>query len=205
MLLSVAAPGVPAARAQPGDQLAFRVSRNARPIGSHVLSFDRWTDGLGVRISVDITVDFGPITLYRYRLRAMEQWRDGRLSGLHGTTDDDGTAAFVEASREPEGLWVKGSAGPPYRAPHGALPGTHWNKAELNAPWINPQDGKLLRPTVRAAGVEELTSAAGQRLTAERFELTGEVTMTLWYATDGSWAALQAPAKDGSRIRYDRL
>jgi Domain of unknown function (DUF6134) len=191
--------------AGPKDTLAFRVSRDGKPVGTHILDFTHRADGLDVRIRVDIAVTFGPLTLYRYRLRALEQWRRGVLTHLGGKTDDDGTSDFVEATRDAGSLTVSGSAGPAYRAPPDALPGTHWNKAELNGPWISPQDGRLLRPAVRAEGREVLALLDGRRLEANAFALTGDVRMEIWYALDSTWAALQAPAKDGSIIRYDRL
>ncbi len=199
LLLGLAA--LPAAAAPPpGNRLAFQVARNGSVIGSHVLEFTPRPDGLEVAIAVDIVVRFGPIALFRYRLRGTESWRDGQVMQASATTDNDGSAAFMRAERRPAGLWVSGSAGAPYLAPAEALPATHWNPAELDGPWINPQDGKLLRPGVARFGAEPLPD--GRLTDARRYALSGEVQMELWYSAARQWCALRAPGKDGSTITY---
>jgi len=185
--------------------LRFRVHRNGDPIGTHELTFDPVTDGLDVHIAVDIAVGLGPITLFRYRLRAVEQWRQGTLQRLQGTTDNDGDAEFIDAQRDAAGLLVRGSAGPAYRAPAEAIPGTHWNQAEIGAPWINPQNGKLMRLAVTEAGPAPLPRIDGAKLTAHRFALDGDARMELWYGQDRGWTALRAPGRDGSTITYDLI
>ena len=199
LLLGLAAPGAVLAAPPPGNRLAFRVARNGSSIGSHVLEFTPVAQGLEISIAVDILVKFGPITLYRYRLRGHESWRNNQVVQAEAQTDDDGTAAFMRARRDSAGLWVEGSHGARYLAPANALPATHWNPAELDGPWINPQDGKLLRPEVTRFGAEAL---AGGR-TARRYALSGEVRMELWYSEARIWSALRAPGKDGSVITYD--
>ena len=195
-----AAPGIPA-----DNRLAFRLSRNADPVGTHVLTFTRRADGFDIRIAVDIAVRFGPIPLYHYTLRGLEQWRDNQLAKLEATTDDDGTADFARVTREADGLWVEGSAGPRYRAPANALPGTHWNLAELNGPWINPQNGQLLRPTVERLGRDVVQLGNGRKVEASQFVVGGDVHMALWYDVNRDWTALRAPGKDGSTISYDLI
>jgi Family of unknown function (DUF6134) len=195
-----AAPGIPA-----DNRLAFRVSRNAKPVGTHVLTFTRRPDGFDIRTAVDIAVRFGPIPLYRYTLRGLEQWRDNQLVKLEATTDDDGTADFARVTRDADGLLVEGSAGPRYMAPANALPGTHWNLAELNGPWINPQNGKLLRPTVERLGRDVVQLGNGRKVEASQFMVAGDVRMALWYDANGDWTALRAPGKDGSTISYELI
>lgn len=186
-------------------QIAFRIIRDGDVIGSHVLQIVRDGSSLAVQIAVDIVVKFGPIALFRYKLRGVEQWRDGLVSSIHADTNDDGTKAYIRAEREGDGLWVQGSKAPRYRAPDDAIPATHWNMAELNGPWINPQDGRLLRPQVAPRGQEPVALADGEKVPANRYDLSGDAVLDLWYDTKAQWTALSFKAGDGSMIRYERL
>jgi hypothetical protein len=186
-------------------RLAFRVMRKDSAIGTHVLTFARLDNGIDVHIAVDLAVGFGPLVLFRYTLRGIEQWRDGVVTHVEATTDDDGTDDRMHGDRDARGLWVEGSKAPRYLAPANALPASHWNMAELDGPWINMQGGGLLRPAVRRVGVEQVKLANGRLAQATGFELSGDVQLELWYSAARQWSALLFTAKDGSPVRYELI
>lgn len=188
-----------------GNRLSFRVLRGDSAIGTHVLYFDPHDDILDVRSEVDLRVGFGPFTLFRYTLRSTERWTAGAFETLDATTNDNGTQDFARIKRDADGLWVEGSQAPRYLAPPNALPSSHWNKAELDGPWINPQDGKLLHPVVAQLGVGDVPAANGPPIAATQYALSGDVQMHLWYDSTPSWVALHFTAHDGSLIRYERM
>jgi hypothetical protein len=208
LLLSAAASGVArAADAQPAmpddNRLAFRVVRNGSAIGTHVLTFARSGNGIDIRIAVDLAIGLGPFTLFRYTLRGLEQWRDGAIVHVDGAVNDDGTPETMRADRDARGLWVEGSQAPRYLAPADALPATHWNMSELQAPWINMQGGRLLHPAVTRVGAESMTLPNGRTETATHYALSGDAKLDLWYDAEDQWSALGFVAKDGSVIRYE--
>jgi hypothetical protein len=189
--------------APPSDRLAFRLVRGRSEIGTHVLTFARMDNGFDVHIAVDIAVRFGPLVLFRYTLRGLEQWRNGSVVHLDAATDDNGTPEQVRCDRDTRGLWVEGSQAPRYLAPPDALPATHWNMAELQGHWINPQGGRLLRPAVRRVGPETVTLAGGRTETATKYVLSGDATLDIWYSASRQWSGLSFAAKDGSEVRYE--
>lgn len=191
--------------AAPQDALAFRILRNGSEIGSHALDFTAQNDGFDVRIAVDIKVGLGPITLYRYRLRGVERWRNGAVASAEATTDDDGDKRTMRCQSRDGGLWVEGSKTAPYRAPDGALPASHWNIAELHSPWISLEDGRLFRPVAKSTGMDNLRQVDGTTTEAKRYVLSGDVHLELWYDLERRWASLAFTAHDGSSIRYERL
>ncbi len=178
--------------------------RNGSKIGTQILTFERTPDGLIVRVAADMVVKVAFITFYKYSLRVTEKWAGDQVVSLTSTTNDNGTKYSVNARRDASGLVVEGSATPRYVAPANALPATHWNRRELDGPWINPQDGKLMRPAVARQGVETIPTVAGGPVKANRFVLTGDVQFDMWYDSVPSWAGLTAKGKDGSLIRYVR-
>ncbi|HEY1934020.1 MAG TPA: DUF6134 family protein [Acetobacteraceae bacterium] len=186
------------------DRIRFRIMREGRDIGTHVLAFKPLPNGLDIRITVRIAVTFGPITLFRYELDGIEQWRDGQVARLAANTNDDGTHDSMQAVRDRQELWVSGNRIKRYLAPPDALPATHWNAAELRSPWINPQDGRLLHPTVTPLGPGPVQAAAGHDVTAERYDVSGDAHMQIWYTRADRWAGLIFKAHDGSLVRYEQ-
>lgn len=199
----IARPKLAQAAVPPPDRLAFRLVREGRPIGTHVLTFVRLDNGFDVHIAVDIAVGFGPLVLFRYGLRGLEQWRSDAVVHVDATTNDNGTPGHVRADRDAQGLWVEGSDTPRYLAPPDALPATHWNMAELHAPWINMQGGRLLHPVVRRVGPGPVTLAGGGTEVATEYAVSGDATLDLWYSASRRWSGLSFTAKDGSEVRYE--
>lgn len=198
-------PGPPVAGVPRTGALRFRLLREGSAIGTHTLLFHPAPGGVAIAIAVEIAVRFGPLVLYRYRLRGFETWRGGRCMAAASRTDDDGTAETMRATRDPAGLWVEGTGTPRYLAPADALVASHWNQQELVGPWINLQNGKLLHPRVTPLGADPALTAGGTRVPADCFAVTGPARMRLWYTPAQVWTGLLFDAKDGSQVRYERM
>lgn len=188
--------GIPAAR-----RLGFDVLRNGRPIGSHVVSFEQAGPKLEVRVAVDLEVRWAGLVMYRYRSRAAETWRDGVLLAAHCETADDYGSYAMRAARRDGRLVVEGTHGATYIAPEGALVSSHWNAAQLDAPMISLQDGKLLEFRIDAKGRATI-AARGTQVEADHFALSGPHTLELWYDRNRVWSKLRALSWEGSQIEY---
>lgn len=188
-----------------GDALAFRIMRKGSRIGTHALTFQKSPDALTVKVDVEIVVTFAYIPLFRYTHHNLECWRGGVVESMDATTDYDGTPAFAVLRRENGKMIAEGSRAARYEPPADTLPATHWNKAELAGPMLNPENGMLLRPAIADAGPGHVTTASGADIAARHFTWRGAETLDLWYEPDGTWAALTALAKDGSLLVYERL
>lgn len=193
---------LPAAAARP---LSFRISRSGFHIGTHSLAFQQAGDALAVTVDVDISVGFWPIRLFHYAHHNIERWNAGRLESMDATTDYDGTPAFAILRREDGRIVAEGSRAARYTAPAGTLAATHWNKAELLGPMVNPENGMLLRPAISDRGMESIVTASGAKLAARHYAWRGADMLDLWYEPDGTWAALTAVAEDGSSLVYEKL
>jgi hypothetical protein len=187
------------------DTLAFRIMRDGGRIGTHALTFQKSGDGLNVHIEVEIAVYFGPIRLFHYNHKNLECWRGGQLESMDATTDYDGTPAFAILRRENGQIVAEGSKAVRYAAPANVLAATHWNKAELSVPMVNPENGVLLRPVIANLGMDNVALASGTNVSAQHYAWRGADMLDLWYGADGSWTALIAVTKDGTRLVYERL
>lgn len=188
-----------AARAEDSLQ-AFAVDRNGTQIGHHRLRFIRDGARLNVEIDIQLEVKLAFITLYRYRHSNRELWEDGQLLSFTSRTDDNGTPHQVRARRAGEVILVEGDQGP-VEAPGDAMPTTYWHRSFLDAPvWIDTQSGGLKRCQVTPKGTVRI-AAAGSSVAADRFAITGDLFLDLWYAQD-HWVKLEFAGSDGSIIDY---
>lgn len=187
-----------------GDRLVFNIIRKGDKIGEHLLTFSQTTKGLTVAVAVDIVVGFGPIAFFRYKHRAAVKWSSAQVVSVDAETNDDGTPRQMTARREDAGLVVEGTNAPRYLAPARSLPGTHWDRAMLDAPFINTEDGRLMSPTVTLAGTEKVPVGDGS-VTAQHFQLRGDANLDTFYDATPSWVGLRFTAHDGSEVRYLRV
>lgn len=180
--------GVPAS-----GRLFFRVYRDGRVLGTHSVRFNRDGEALTVAVSVDYVVKLGFVTAFRYRMSLSETWQGGMLMQASAQADNNGRSEGMRAVRDADGLLIRGSAGPEYRAPEGAWVASHWNQDQLGGPLINPQDGAILPLSVEPRGTDT---------GAERFALVGRDGFDLWYDASGQWCGLLAKLRDGSSVKY---
>lgn len=185
------------------NRLVFQVMRGGLAIGAHSVTFERSGDAMTVAVATDMVAGAGPIVLLRYKHRATVHWKGGQVVAIDAETNDNGTPQHVTARRDESGLVVEGSKAPRYVAPPRSLPGTHWNRAMLDAPFINMQDGRLMHPVVTLVGMEKLELVGGS-IDARHYSLRGDVDLDTFYDLAALWAGLQFTARDGSEIRYLR-
>jgi len=185
-----------------GKVLEFEAFRNGSSIGAHRLSF--WTEGAAVKVDVSIRlkVDLAFITLYRYEHDSQESWNDGRLVGLATRTNDDGKKTEVRAKADGDELKIEGSGGR-FSLPLGTFPTSYWNRAITGETLVlDTQDG--VRTKVRsAAPVRETYMVLGKAVPADRYSLSDELPIDLWYTPKGEWVGLRFNSK-GSEITYAR-
>lgn len=206
--LMLAAPALIASRAgfaaiPPGNRIAFRVTRNDSPIGTHVLEFAR--DGADVRVSIaiDFAVRFLGVTAFRYTHRNTEVWRGDRLVTINATTDNNGTPLAVKARANGRGIEVEGTQSGAYVAPPEAVSTSYWHGAFLRGEKIDTQGGKLLKTRLTRLGTE-LVPVAGGSVEATRWRIEGDLELDIWYDAAGAWSGLRFVRSDGSVILYTR-
>ena len=75
----------------------------------------------------------------------------------------------------------------------------------MKGPWINLQNGELLRPNVTALGPDPVKLANGMRVSASCCDVTGPAKIRIWYTPASIWTVLAFTAKDGSQVQYERM
>ncbi len=177
--------------------------RKGSKLGSHDLSFTQVRDRLTVMVAVDLAYKILGVPLYHYTHRATDIWESGLVVGLRTTANDNGYKFQVSGQRGATGLVTEGTKPSRNVAPPNALPATHWNRRELDGPWINTQDGRIIPPRVTSGQVEANPAAGGHKVNARRFSLSCDVQISLWYDDRVGWLGLSSD-KGGSTIQYER-
>lgn len=201
VLIGPLAAALPAA-----DALAFKVFRDGEPLGHHRLAFRREGSDLHVTIDIRLDVKFAFLTVFRYRHSNHEVWRDGQLVAIDTKTDDDGETYWLRGRASQEGFEVLGSSGR-FLAPADVIPTSYWNPETVaRNRLLDTQRGRLIDVEIVPAGAESVL-IAGAPVNAQRYRMTGDLELDLWYATDaewaGEWAKISFEAR-GAEVVYAR-
>jgi hypothetical protein len=198
-------PGFAALPVPSGNTLSFQIMRKGSRIGTHTLAFSGNGDDLTVNIDVKMAVYLGPIRMFHYTHHDVETWKGGKFVSLDAKTDYNGDAAWCTVRRDGDQLIVQGSKAAKYTAPSNTLAATHWNKAELQGPMINPENGMMLHPKISDVGSCSVALASGTTTPAHQYAWRGKNSLDLWYDTQGDWVALKAVTPSGEVLNYEKL
>jgi hypothetical protein len=182
----------------------FSVFLDDKPIGEHRFSVTGPTEARKVLSEAGFAVKLLGLTVYRYRHRAVEQWRGDCLRTLDASTDDDGEASRVRAEPAGDGLAVTVDSGTVAQTLPGCVMSfAYWNTAiRRQARLLNAQTGRHENVQVRplAGGTLEVR---GQRIDAMRWRIEGAAQpIDVWYSAEGDWLGLDSTVEGGRRLSY---
>lgn len=182
-LAALAAPAVLSAAEV--SERRFQVLRGGDDIGTKRTRVRRTGDRAEVETDIALAVKLLGITVYRYTLQSAEVWEAGRLVSLDAETNDDGDPDTARVRRTGEGLISDGSHKGPVPGDAGTT--TYWTKAFLErSVWLSTQTGAPLSVTVRRDGQESIPGPSGP-LSCDRWQVTGDLPVTLYYDDRGEW------------------
>ncbi|MEM7226052.1 MAG: DUF6134 family protein [Pseudomonadota bacterium] len=184
------------------EQIAFKVYRDGEPLGRHEVAFREEDGMLHVEVDIELEVRLAFIPLFSYRHSNREVWKDGRLLSIETETDDDGERYWMRGLATENGFSVDGSSGR-FLAPADVVPTSYWNpKTVESSPLLDTQYGRLVEVEAAPTGVE-VVPVAGRDIEAQRYRLTGDLTLDLWYTAEGEWAKTTFEAR-GAEVTYER-
>lgn len=170
------------------------------PIGTQVVEIADLDGSRTVTLSADVSFRYGPLNIfeYVYEGRQTEIWANGRLARFDSRVLDDGEEHLLTITAAGERYqvtthWFEQDRGSPLVVASG------WNHAVLgHDPVMDAKTGLIARVTVENRGDEMLALADGTPTMAHRFEVTGDMRRTLWYAPSGLWLRLEMPRFEGT-------
>jgi hypothetical protein len=208
-LAAAAAPGFALAQAPASafTNVRFAILRNGKPFGNYAVAFASQGDTTTVTTNVAMMARIAGLTVFDYRHRCIETWRNGVFMEMNSYSIRDKQKDLedvVTAVRTTAGIRITDKNG---SAMHSASahPFTHWNPATLRGPLFNPQTGEMLRVTTASIGKDAVTLASGSKVTANRWVVRGETEIDEWYSDGGAWFGLKGVLPDRSILEYRRV
>jgi len=185
-------------------KLAFTVTRNGTPIGSHVYTFDRHGARTDVEIKTNIDFRLLSLPIYRFKHVSHEVWDGNRLIRLVSNTNDNGEPVTLDVRAEGASLKV-GGPDQAVEVDAKAVPASLWNRAVVDRQrLLDTVNGALLKISATDLGDAAVT-VAGKNIPARHFRLSGEYNRELWYdKRGGALLRVKFEATDGSDVEYVR-
>lgn len=188
----------------PGDSAnrQFSVLYQGDRIGRHLVRSVPGVEGVRVNTEVDLTVKKFFVTVFSFRHRSEEVWRDGRLMALTSETTEAGVTFRVDGAAVPRGFRVVGSVGPFIAPPAALTSNCLWNPAILQQEtMIDAQRGGVIGLSVRKLADEDIV-LAGRPVAATRFRLiTPDIAGTIWYDSASRWVSCELE-RAGATLHY---
>ncbi len=194
--------------AVPGAELlanewSFEVYLDDRKVGTHVFEVVDSANRRQVQSTAEFNVKFLFFNAYRYRHTATEQWDENCLRQLDARTRVNGEPTAVSGESVAAGFVVEKSDSTDL-LPECVMTFAYWNPEFLKQErLLNPQTGEYLDVSVELVGADTL-DVRGKAVNARHYRVTAkDIDLSVWYANDDEWVALQSVAKSGHIIRYE--
>ncbi|HXV25613.1 MAG TPA: DUF6134 family protein [Alphaproteobacteria bacterium] len=183
-------------------EYTFTVMRNDNPIGRHYIAIK--ADGSRIEIDerTDIEVRLAAIPVYKFAFRGRQLWEDGRLVGMNGSTNNNGTFLKVNVRPDGEG-YVRTVNDRVDRFDKSRHVFALWNIDTLrHRSFFSVTEDKTLEVSFQYVGRERL-AVAGRVLDVDRYAMRGSETRDLWYDRAGHLVKVKLQRR-GSEIQFIR-
>jgi hypothetical protein len=164
----------------------FVIWVDGKRAGEYHMTINRDNDGSVVMSGqADVKVSVLLVKTYTYTYRGSESWsKDGQLTGLSSTCNDDGKQYTVTAASDTNGLRVKINGQEKLSRADVWLT-TYWRlplASQRNGavPLLDADTGRDINAVLQYVGVSPV-NFAGQAQNYARYRLTGGVQVELWY------------------------
>lgn len=180
----------------------FKITRNGKPIGTHIIEVNRNGNEISVSTVTDLTVKILFVTAYRLQISANERWDNGRLIALNATSNNNGKRHSVSATAKGSSLEIKVDGQAPVLTDPNIVPNSFWNPELLGRPiMLDMQDGQIMPLSVRDGGDEELTINE-RTIKTRHYTVISRYSQDLWYDDNARLVQARLVASDGSTIVY---
>lgn len=183
------------------DAWRFRVFLDRDEIGTHDFVLKKEANGDVLTSAARYRVKVMFVEAYRYEHASNEHWRNGCLTGIDATTDDNGKRTEVRGRRDGDVLAVN-AGGRSFKATDCVMTFAYWNPAILERrQLLNVQTGELQDVTVSPLGEETLSLPTGPQRARRHSITTRDFRIDVWYAGN-RWVALESRTSSGKLLRY---
>ena len=183
----------------------FTVYLDGKEIGQHAFEFDRSpAENAGYQLISDARyqVKILFVTVYEYRHRSLENWRDGCVEQIKSATSDNGDDFVVTGQRFEDGLAIEVNGDQEINTPGCVRTFAYWDRELLRTDrLLNSQTGELEAIDLNDVGRTPLPWDGKRE--ARTVELKSESGLIrLWYGEDDRWLGLSSRLENGRVLEY---
>jgi hypothetical protein len=186
-------------------QWRFQVFLDDKEIGYHDFFLEQRGESQVLRTVAEFEYKLLFVKLYDYEHENSEEWRDGCLSRIESSTDDNGKTFAVLGQQQPGAFVVQAKRGAASLPPC-VMSFAYWDPVFLQQKQLlNSQNGEYVEVQVSAPETTEL-EVQGEMRKAMRYHLAaGPLKLQLWYSMDSEWLGLESETESGRVLRYKLL
>lgn len=178
----------------------FTVLRNGNPIGYHRVTLNPEGDRLEVEAKTELTLKWGPITIFRFDHERREVWEGTQLLDLASKTNDNGKNYEIAIKPDGEG-YIRTVNGRIDKFDDSTKVLSLRDKSTLkNGNFISPVEDKIFSIDFEYVGKDNLW-IGDEEADVEYYKITGEIERQLWYDALGHVVKVQFK-RLGSDIQY---
>ena len=136
------------------NSIEFDIYRNKDLIGKHIFSFKKIDGQLAVKSEINFEIKKFGIAFYKYHVKGIEFYKDGKLIKFNSKTNQNGKKKYVNIELEGDEYIIDGSS---YKgkAPVDYLLGTWWNHSIIKSEaQISAVSGRIIKQKVTFLGKE---------------------------------------------------
>jgi len=186
----------------PDGKIAYAVRWGDDRIGTDEVEFLHDGDRLLVRTRMEVKASMLFVTVLRMKHESEEVWVDGRFRSFRGHTVDNGDVFDVAIEPVSDGFKVTRN-GESRTVPAGFLPGSPWC-TEVLLPLGSRTLVDLLKGKVGTVDVvrrpDEALTIDGKTVTAQHYDMVGELQRESWFDAQGRFLRARVPAKLGPKV-----
>lgn len=202
VLLAFAALPAWAACDAPDGKITYTVHWGDDRIGTDEVEFRHDGDRLLVRTQMAVKASLMFVTVLRMTHESEEVWADGRFRSYRGHTVDNGDVFDIAIEPTADGFKVTRN-GESRIVPANFLPGSPWC-TDVLSPLGARTLVDLVKGKVGTVSVvrrpDETIKAGGQTITAQHYDMVGELKRESWFDKDGRFLRARVPAKLGPDV-----
>jgi hypothetical protein len=180
----------------------FSVLYRNHKIGAHTVTYSSETGEMRVDTEIHLLVKVAFFTVFAFRHRSAETWRNGQLMSLKSETFEHGETFYVEGASTPDGFRVVSKAGP-FIAPAATLTSNSlWTPAVLEQETVvDAQHGGVVGVSARRIADEDILIGNRPVRAARYTFISPYLAGSIWYDEEDLWVHGEFE-RDGSKIQY---
>ena len=138
------------------NKIEFDIYRNNQHIGKHVFTFKKQNNDLLVESEINFEIKILGVVLYKYHVKGIEQFKDGKLVKFNSKSNQNGKEKYVNIKLENNQLVIDGSSFKG-KVPTNYLLGTWWNHSIVKADnQISAVSGRIIKQKVTFLGKKSI-------------------------------------------------